>query len=209
MSDSLWPNGLQNTRLPCPSPSPRDYSNSCPLSQWCHPTIIFCHPLLLLQSFPASGSFPVSWFCTSGGQRIGASASASILAVNIQDWFPLGWTGWISLQSKGLTRVFSSTTVQSTTDSPRETRTNATNGVASNSRTLLSHTLKFRSSEWRCCQGLSLNPAGDPPRLPQLPLAASSLGIPQCACSCGTSISASSHYKIFALCIFKLSSPCV
>ena len=114
MSDSLQPHGLQHTRPPCPSPTPRVYSNSCPSSQWCHPTIsssvipfFFC-----LQSFPASGSFQMSLFFTSGGQSIGVSASALVLPVNIQDWSPLGWTGWISLQSKGLSRVFSNTTVQ-------------------------------------------------------------------------------------------------
>ena len=111
MSDSLQPNGLQNTRLPCPSLSPRACSDSCPLSQWCHPTIIIlCHPLLL-QSFPASGSFPMSQFFTSGGQSIGASASASILPMNIQNWFPSGLTGLISSQSKVLSRVFSNTTL--------------------------------------------------------------------------------------------------
>ena len=114
MSNSLRPHGLQHARPPCPSPTPRVYSNSCPLSWWCHPTISFCvipfssH----LQSFPASGSFPMSWFFASGDQSIGASASASVLPMNIQDWSPLGWTGWISLLSKGLSRVFSSTTVQ-------------------------------------------------------------------------------------------------
>ena len=114
MSDSLWPHESQHTRPPCPSPSPRACSNSCPLSQWCHPRISssvvpFSSCLL---SFPASGSFPMSQFFASGGQSIGASASASVLQMNIQDWFPLGWTGWISLQSKGLSRVFSNTTVQ-------------------------------------------------------------------------------------------------
>ena len=114
VSDSLWPHGLQHTRPPCPSQTPRAYSNSCPLSWWCHPTIsssvvpFSSH----LQSFPASESFPRSQFFVSGGQSIGVSASASILPMNIQDWFPLGWTGWISLQSKGLSRVFSNTTVQ-------------------------------------------------------------------------------------------------
>ena len=114
MSNSLQPHGLQHTRLLCPSPTPRAYSNSCPSSQWCHPTIsssvipISSH----LQSFPASGSFLMSQFFTWVGQSIGVSASASVLPMNIQDWFPLGWTGWISLQSKGLSRVFSSTTVQ-------------------------------------------------------------------------------------------------
>ena len=114
MSDSLWPLGLQHTTLPCASPSTGAYSNSCPSSQWCHPTIsssvipFSSH----LQSFPPSGSFPVSQFFASGGQSNGVSASASVLPINIQDWFPLGWTGWISLQFKGPSRVFSSTTVQ-------------------------------------------------------------------------------------------------
>ena len=107
MSDSLWPHGLQHYRLPCPSPTPGAYSNSCPLSWWCHSTIsssVFPFSSCL-QSFPASGSFPLSQFFTSGGQSIGVSASVSVLPMNIQDWFPLGWTGWISLQSKGLSRV--------------------------------------------------------------------------------------------------------
>ena len=115
MSDSLQPHGLQHTRLPCPSATPGACSNSCPLSHWCHPTIhlILCHPLLLLPSiFPASGSFLRIQFFASGGQSIGVSASASVLPMNIQDWFPLGWIAWISLQSKGLSRVFSNTTVQ-------------------------------------------------------------------------------------------------
>ena len=113
MSDSLQPHGLQHTRLSCPSLTPRACSNSCPLIQWCHPTISSSViPFSRLQSFPASGSFPISQFFTSGGQSIGASASASVLPKNIQDWFPLGWTGWISLQSKGLSRVFSNTTVR-------------------------------------------------------------------------------------------------
>ena len=112
MSDSLQPHGLQHTRLPCPSPTPGVYSNSCPLSQWCHQTIsssivpFSSH----LQSFPVSESFLVSQFFASGGQSIGASAS--VLPMNIKDWFPLGLTGWISLKSKGLSRVFSNTTVQ-------------------------------------------------------------------------------------------------
>ena len=114
VSDSLWPHGLQHARLPCPSPTPRVYSNSCPLSQWCHPTISSSVTPFssCLQSFPASGSFQMSQLFTSGGQSIGVSASTSVLSMNIQDWFPLGWTGWISLQSKGLSRVFSNTTVQ-------------------------------------------------------------------------------------------------
>ena len=113
MSDSSWSHGLQHASLLCPSPTPGAYSNSCPSSQWCHSTISSSVvPFSHLQSFPASGSFPVSQFFTSGGQNIGVSASASVLPMNIQDWFPLGWTGWISLQSKGLSRVFSNTTVQ-------------------------------------------------------------------------------------------------
>ena len=113
MSDSLQPHGLQHARPACLSPTPRVYSNSCPLSRWCHPSnhLILCHPLLLPPSiFPASGSFPLSQFFASGGQTIGISTSTSVLSVNIQDWFPLGWTGWISLQSNGLSRAFSSTT---------------------------------------------------------------------------------------------------
>ena len=104
MSDSLRPHGLKHTRPPCPSPTPGVYPNSCPLSQWCHPTISSSVvPFSFhLQSFPASGSFPMSQFFTSGGQSIGVSTSASLLSMNIQDWSPLGWTGWISLQSKGL-----------------------------------------------------------------------------------------------------------
>ena len=110
MSDSLPPHGLQHARPPCPSPTPGAYSNSCPLSQWCHPTVLSSVVPFsaCLQSFPASESFQVSQFFTLGGQNIGISASASVLPIDIQDWFPLGWTGWISLQSKGL----SNTTVQ-------------------------------------------------------------------------------------------------
>ena len=113
MSDSVAL-GLQHARPPCPSPAPRACSNSCPLSWWCHPTISSCVAPFSsrLQSFPASGSFPVSQFFTSGGQNIGVSASTSVRPTNTQDWFPLEWTGWISLQSKGLSRVFSNTTVQ-------------------------------------------------------------------------------------------------
>ena len=109
MSDSLWPNGLQHARLPCPSPTPRAYSNSRPSSRWCHPTISSSVVPFssCFQSFPASGSFQMSQFFASDRQSIGASAWASVLPVIIQDWFPLGWTGWISLQSKGLSRVFS------------------------------------------------------------------------------------------------------
>ena len=114
VSDSLQPHGLQHTSPPCPSPTPGVYSNWCPLSRWCHPAISssvipFSSSL---QSFPASGSFPLSQYFTSGGQSIAVSASESVLPVNIQDWSPLGWTGWISLQSKQLSRVFFNTTVQ-------------------------------------------------------------------------------------------------
>ena len=114
MSDSLWPHGLQDAKLPCPSPAPRAYSNSCPLSRWCHPTISSSViPFSsCLQSFPASGSFPMSQFFESGDKSIGASALASVLPMNIQDRLPLGLTGWISLHSKGFSRVFSNTTVQ-------------------------------------------------------------------------------------------------
>ena len=112
MSDLLQPHGWEHARLPCSSPTPGDFSNYCPSSQWCHPTISssvvsfsYCP-----QSFPASGSFQMSQLFASGGQIVGVSAS--VLTMNIQDWFPLGWTGWISLQSKGLSRVFSNTTVQ-------------------------------------------------------------------------------------------------
>ena len=112
MSNSLWPHGLQHARLTCPTPSPEACSNSCPLGQWCHATISSSEiPLSsCLPSFLASVSFPMSQFFASGGQSIGASAS--VLPVNIQDWFPLRLTGLISLQSKGLSRVFSNTTVQ-------------------------------------------------------------------------------------------------
>ena len=114
VSDSLRPHRLQHARPPCPSPTPGVYSNSCPLSRWCHPTISSSViPLSsCLQSFPTSRSFQMSQFLASGGQSIGVSASTSVLPMNIQDWYPLEWTGWISLLSKGLSRVFSNTTVQ-------------------------------------------------------------------------------------------------
>ena len=114
MSYSLQSHGLQHVRLPCPSPTPGACSDLCALSWWCHPTIsssvipFSSH----LQSFPASGSFPMSQFFASGGQSIGVSASASVLPMNIQNWFPWGLTGLISLQSKEHSRVFSKTTVQ-------------------------------------------------------------------------------------------------
>ena len=114
VSDTLHPHGPQHARPPCPSPTPGVYSNSCPLSQWCRPTISSSViPFFsCLQYFPASESFQMSQLFTSGGQSIGVSASISVLPMNIQDWFPLGWTGWISLQSKGLSRVVSNTTAQ-------------------------------------------------------------------------------------------------
>ena len=114
MSNSMQHHGLHNTRLPCPSPTSGACSNSCPLSRWCHPTISFSViPFSsYLQSFPASGSFPMSQFFTSGGQSTGVSPSASFLPKKCQGWSPLEWTGWTSLQSKGLSRVFSNTTVQ-------------------------------------------------------------------------------------------------
>ena len=113
MSDSLRPHGLQHARPPWQSPAPRGYSNSCPLSRWCHPTISsYVVPFSRLQTFPALGSLQMSQFFASGGQRIGVSALVSVLPMNIQDWFPLGWSSWIFLQSKGLSRVFSNTTVQ-------------------------------------------------------------------------------------------------
>ena len=114
MSGSLQPHGLQHARLPCPSQTPRVYSNACPSTWWCHPTIsssvipFSSH----LQSFPASGSFQISQFFASDGWIIGVSASASVLPMDIQDWFPLELTGWIFLLSKGLSRIFPSTTVQ-------------------------------------------------------------------------------------------------
>ena len=114
VSNSLRTHELQHTRPPCPSPTPVVYPNSCPSSRWCHPAIsssvipFSSCPL----SLPASGSFPMSQLFAWDGQSIGVSASASVLPMNIQGWFPLGWTGWISLQSKGLSRVSSNTTVQ-------------------------------------------------------------------------------------------------
>ena len=114
LSDSLRPHGSQHTRPSCPSPTPRVYPNSCPSSRWCRSTIsssvipFSSH----LQSFPASGSFQMSQVFASGGQSVGVSASTSVLPMNTQDWSPLGWTGWTSLLSERLSRVFSNTTVQ-------------------------------------------------------------------------------------------------
>ena len=114
VSNSLRPHESQHARLPYPSPTPGVYANPCPSSRWCHPTISSSVvPFSSCpQSFPASGSFQMSQLFTSGGQSLGVSASASVLLMNTQDWSPSEWTGWISLQSKGLSRVFSNTTVQ-------------------------------------------------------------------------------------------------
>ena len=114
VSDSLWPHESQHTRPSCPSPTPGAYSNTCPSSRWCHPAISSSViPFSSCpQSFPASGYFPMSQLFAWGGQSIGVSALASVLPMNTQDWSALGWTVWISLQSKGLSRVFSNTTVQ-------------------------------------------------------------------------------------------------
>ena len=114
VSNSLWPHELQHARPPCPSTTPGVYSNSCPLSQWHHPIISYSVVPFssCLQSLPGAGSSPISQFFTSGGQSIGVSASTSVLPMTIQNWFPLGWTGWRSMQSKGLSRVLSNTTVQ-------------------------------------------------------------------------------------------------
>ena len=111
---TLGLHGLQHASTPCPSPAPGVHSNSCPLSQWCHPTISSSAVPFIssLQYFPASGSFQMSHYFTLGGQSIGVSALTSVLPINIQDWFPWGWTAWVSLQSKGLSRVFSSSSVQ-------------------------------------------------------------------------------------------------
>ena len=108
MSNSLQPHGLQHDRLPWPSPTPGAYSNSCPSSQWCHPTIsssVIPLSSFRLPPFPESGAFQMSQFFPSGGQSIGVLASASVLPMNIKGWFPLGWTGWISLQSKGFSSL--------------------------------------------------------------------------------------------------------
>ena len=114
VSDSFRPHESQHNRPPCPSPTLRVHSNSCPSSRWCHPAISSSGVSFFscLQSLPASESFPMSQLFAWGGQNIGVSASASVLPMNTQDWSPLGWTGWISLQSKGLSRVFSNTIVQ-------------------------------------------------------------------------------------------------
>ena len=113
VSDSLQPREPQHARPPCPSPTPGVHPNPRPSSRWCHPIISSSvDPFSCLQSFPASGSFQISQLFAWGGQSIGVSASTSVPPMNIQDWFPLGWTGWISLQSKGLSRVFSNTALQ-------------------------------------------------------------------------------------------------
>ena len=135
VSNTLRPHGLWHARPPCPSPTPSVYSNACSLSRCCHPNISSSViPFSSrFQSFPASGSFQMSQFFISGGQSIGVSASASVLPVNIQDWFPLGWTGWISLLSKELSRVFSNTTVQ------RHQFFSAQLSLQSNSHTVYDH----------------------------------------------------------------------
>ena len=114
LSNSLWPHEPQHTRPPCPSPAPGVHPNPGPLSRWCHPTISSSViPFSSCpQSLPVSRSFQMNHLFASGGKSIGVSASTSVLPMNTQDWSPLGWTGWISLQSKGLSRVFSNTTVQ-------------------------------------------------------------------------------------------------
>ena len=114
VSNSLWPHEPQHVRPPCPSPTPRAHPNPCPSSQWCHPTISSSVvPFSSCpQSFPASGTFQMSQLLASGGQSIGVSPLTSVLPMSTLDWSPLGWTGWISLQSKGLSRVFFNTTVQ-------------------------------------------------------------------------------------------------
>ena len=119
VSDSLWPHGLQHARPPCPSPSPKVCPSSCPLSWWCHPTISSFDTLFSTcpQSFPGSGSFQMSQFFPSDGQSFGVSASVSVLPMSIQGWFPLGWTGWISLQSKGLSEYSSIPQFKSTNSS--------------------------------------------------------------------------------------------
>ena len=113
MSDSLQPHGLQHTRLSCPSPTPRSSSISCPLSRWCHATISSSVVPFCLQSFQTSGSFQMSQLFVLGGQSIGISASTAVIPMNIQDWFPLGCTGWTFLLSKGCSKVFSNTTIKS------------------------------------------------------------------------------------------------
>ena len=116
VSDSLWHHRLQYAKLPCPSPSPRACTNSCPLSWWCHPTISSSSSVVhfpsCLQSFSPSGSFLMSQLFATGGQSFRVLASAAVLLLNIQGWFPLGWTGLITLQSKGLSSVFSNSTVE-------------------------------------------------------------------------------------------------
>ena len=147
MSDSLQPHWPQHTRLPCPTP--KAYSNSCPSSRWFHTTTSFSVVPFSsrLQSFPASESFPKSQFFTSGGQSIGVSASTSVLPMYIQDWFPLGWTGWISLQSKKLSRVFSNATVQKP------------NGQYQNQTDYILWSQKWRSSIQSAKQGWELTVA--------------------------------------------------
>ena len=144
-SDSLWPDGRQHSRLPCPSPTLGACSNSCALSRWSHPTITSCViPFSsCLQSFPESGSFLMSHFFTSGDQSIGISASASVLPVNIQGWFPLGWTGLISSQSKGLSRVFSNTSTHSGSPLANRSQTLQCHSISTQSESLTSTAGEF------------------------------------------------------------------
>ena len=152
ISDSLWPHGLQHAMLPCPSPMPKVCSNSCPSSQWCHSIISssVVHFSSCLQSFPASGSFSMSQFFASGGQSIGVSASTSVFPMTIQEWSPLEWTGWISLQSKGLSRVFSNTTVQKHQffGARLSSQSNSHNPYMTTGKTIALIRLDGRESEW-------------------------------------------------------------
>ena len=162
-SHSLWPHGLQHVRLPCPSPTPRACSDSWPSSQWCHPTISSSVVPFssCLQSFPASGSSPMNQLFASGGQSIGVSTSASVLPMNIQDWFPLGLTSLISWLSKGLSRVFSSTTVQKHlffgTQFSLKSNSHMPTWPLEKPKLLLDRPLLAKKSLWFliCCLGLS------------------------------------------------------
>ena len=151
VSNSLQPNGLQHTRLPCPSPSPGACSNSCPLSQWCHPTISsFVMTFSGSQSFPTSGTFPVNQLFTSGGQSVGASAS--VLPMHIQSWFSLGLTALISLLSKRLSRVFSSTKIWKNQTGLGDRR--ATKTIFAHKRVVTTHLSLYQWSFWNWILGL-------------------------------------------------------
>ena len=162
VSTSFRPHGLQHTRPPCPSPTPRVYPDSCPLSQWCHPTISSSVvPFSCPQSFPASGSFPMSQLFASGGWSTRVSVSASVLPVNTQDWFPLGWTGWVSLQFKGLARVFSNTTVEKhwffSTQLSHSCRSSESTGLGSLGCAAASHQPRISNMIVSICQYCFLN----------------------------------------------------